>query len=88
MRAGKEGTGQRVIRTLEEIQKMGKDEIGAVLPAPSAEGWKFARALQPVLLTDMSLSDHYHIEEFMDDIKRVKVTLLSEPAGGPQLPES
>ncbi|MFA5347805.1 MAG: DEAD/DEAH box helicase, partial [Methanoregula sp.] len=36
MRAGKEGTGQRVICALEEIQKMGKSEIGAVLPVPSA----------------------------------------------------
>ena len=78
MRAGKEGTGQRVVRALEEIQNMGKDKIGAVLPIPSAEGWKFARALPPVLLTDMSLSDHYHLEDFMDEVKSVQVTLLSE----------
>jgi hypothetical protein len=32
---------------------MEKDEIGAVLPVPAAEGWKFARALPPKLLSDM-----------------------------------
>ncbi len=79
LRCGKEGTGQRVIRALEEIQTMGKDEIGAVLPIPSAEGWKFARALPSVLLTDMSLSDHFHVEDFMDEIKSVQVTLLTVP---------
>ena len=88
MRAGKEGTGQRVVRALEEIQNMGKDKIGAVLPIPSAEGWKFARALPLVLLTGMSLSDHYHLEDFMDEVKNVQVTLLSEPADGTELSES
>ncbi len=87
MRAGKEGTGQRVVRALEEIQNMGKDKLGAVLPIPSAEGWKFARALPPVLLTGMSLSDHYHLEDFMDEVKKVQVTLLSE-ADGTELSES
>jgi ATP-dependent Lhr-like helicase len=87
MRAGKEGTGQRVVGALEEIQNMGKDKIGAVLPIPSAEGWKFARALPPVLLTGMSLSDHYHLEDFMDEVKKVQVTLLSE-ADGTELSES
>jgi len=78
MRAGKEGIGQRVVCALEEIQKMGKNEIGAVLPVPSAEGWKFARVLPSALLSDLSLSDHYHVEEFMDVVKSVPVTLLSE----------
>jgi hypothetical protein len=87
MHAGKEGTGQRVICALEKIQKMGKDEIGAVLPVPSAEGWKFARALPPALLSDLSLSDHYHVEEFMDVIKSVPVTLLSDMGNGIQSDE-
>jgi hypothetical protein len=56
---------------------MEKDEIGAVLPVPAAEGWKFARALPPELLCDMSLSDNYHVEEFMDLIKSAPFTLLS-----------
>jgi ATP-dependent Lhr-like helicase len=87
MRAGKKGMGHRVICALEEIRKMGKDEIGAVLPVPSAEGWKFARALPPALLSDLSLSDHYHVEEFMDVVKRVPVTLLSETVKGIQSDE-
>jgi len=83
-RAGKEGAGHRVLRALEEIQNMGKEEIGAVLPIPSAEGWKFARALPPVLLKDMSLSDHFYVEDFMDMVKSVQVTLLSGPTNGTQ----
>jgi ATP-dependent Lhr-like helicase len=79
MRAGKEGMGHRVIRALEEIQTMGKDEIGAVLPVPTAEGWKFARALPPALLSDMSLSDHYNVEDFMEAVKSTPVTLLQKP---------
>jgi ATP-dependent Lhr-like helicase len=82
MRAGKKGMGQRVVNALEKIQTMGKDEIGAALPVPSAEGWKFARALPPALLSDLSLSDHYHVEEFMDVVKCVPVTLLSETVKG------
>lgn len=87
MRAGKEGMGQRVICALEEIQKMGKSEIGAVLPVPSAEGWKFARALPPALLSDLSLSDHYYVEEFMDVVKSVPVTLLTGTVEGIQSDE-
>jgi hypothetical protein len=87
MRAGKEGMGQRVVSALEKIRMMGKDEIGAVLPVPSAEGWKFARALPPALLSDLSLSDHYHSEEFMDIVKNVPVTLLSETVKGIQSDE-
>jgi ATP-dependent Lhr-like helicase len=79
-RAGKNGMGQRVLRVLKEIQKMGKDEIRAVLPMPQAEGWKFARALPASLLSDLSLSDHYHADEFMNVMKRVQVLILdSEP---------
>jgi ATP-dependent Lhr-like helicase len=73
MRAGKDGAGQRVMCALREIQKMGKDEIGTVLPQPQADGWKFARALPPALLHDLSLSDHYHVEEFMDIMRNVPV---------------
>jgi ATP-dependent Lhr-like helicase len=84
MRAGKEGAGQRVLSALREIQKMGKDEIGAVLPLPQADGWKFARALPPALLHDLSLSDHYHVEEFMDIMKNVPVLFTETLAPGEQ----
>jgi ATP-dependent helicase Lhr and Lhr-like helicase len=79
MRAGKEQAGQRVINALREIQTMGRDEIGDTLPTTPVEGWKFARALPPALFADMLLSDHYHVEEFIDCIKREPVILHSEP---------
>jgi hypothetical protein len=52
------------------------DNIGEVLPLPQAESWKFARALPSPLLSDLSLSDHYHVEEFMDLIRKTPVSLL------------
>ena len=61
------------MHALQEIQKMGKDNIAAVLPLPQAEGWKFARALPAPLLFDLSLSDHYHVEEFMDKYEEYSV---------------
>jgi len=84
MRAGKEGAGQRVLCALQEIQNMGKDEMGAVLPLPQADGWKFARALPTALLHDLSLSDHYHVEEFMDIMKNVPVLVTKPLAPGEQ----
>ena len=77
VRAGKEGTGQRVMRALQEIRKMEKNKISATLPLPQTEGWKFARALPAPLLADMSLSDHYHVEEFMDNMRNVPVFILN-----------
>ena len=76
MRAGKKGRGQLVMSALQEIQKMGKNEIRAVLPLPQAEGWKFASALPAALLSDLSLSDHYHAEEFMDIMRSIPVFFL------------
>jgi ATP-dependent Lhr-like helicase len=64
--AGKEGAGQRVMSALQEIQKMNTDEIGTALPLPQPDGWKFARALPPSLMYELSLSDHYHVEEFLE----------------------
>jgi hypothetical protein len=58
---------------------MEKDEIGAVLPVPAADGWKFARALPQKLLCDMSLSDNYHVEVFMDLVKSAPFQLLLIP---------
>lgn len=77
--AGKDGTGQRVFSALREIQMMDRDEIGAILPRIPVESWKFARALPPALFADMLLSDHYHVEEFIEQMQS-PVTLCSEPA--------
>jgi hypothetical protein len=82
IRAGKEGAGQRVMCALQEIQKMGKDKIGAVLPLPQAEGWKFAHALPAALLSDMSLSDHYHVEEFMEIMRNIPVFIIDTQMPG------
>jgi ATP-dependent Lhr-like helicase len=87
IRAGKDGVGQRVISALREIQKMGTDEIGSVLPQPKADGWKFARALPPALLYDLSLSDHYHVEEFMDIMRNIPVLVTEKLEPGIQFPE-
>jgi len=75
-RAGKEGAGERVATALREIQQMGREEIGFVLPLPRADEWKFARALPESLFCEMILSDYYHVEEFMDFFGRIPVTIL------------
>jgi ATP-dependent Lhr-like helicase len=85
--AGKEGAGQRVMSALQDIQKMGKDEIGAALPLPQPDGWKFARALPPPLLYDLSLSDHYHVEEFLEIMGNVLLLIRQNSEPGKQSPE-
>jgi ATP-dependent Lhr-like helicase len=85
--AGKEGAGQRVMSALQDIQKMGKDEIGAALPLPQPDGWKFARALPTSLLYDLSLSDHYHVEEFLEIMSNVPLLIRQNPEPGKQSPE-
>ncbi len=77
IRAGKEGMGKRVLNALKEIQNMELDEIRRVLPEPRADGWKFSRAIPRNLLSDLSLSDHYHVEEFMNDIKNEQLIILN-----------
>jgi ATP-dependent Lhr-like helicase len=80
--AGKEGKGQRVMNALQDIQKMGKDELGAILPLAQAERWKFARALPSALLSDLSLSEHYHVEEFMNMMRKIPVSLVDTHVQG------
>ena len=70
------------MRALQEIRKMEKNKISAVLPLPQTEGWKFARALPASLLADMSLSDHYHVEEFMDNMRNLPVFILNTQITG------
>ena len=75
LRAGKEGTGQRVFEVLRKIQKMSMDEIGSVLPIPQISGWKFARAMPAEFLSDLSLCEDYHAEEFIDTIRDLTVNV-------------
>ncbi|MDD1695806.1 MAG: DEAD/DEAH box helicase [Methanoregula sp.] len=81
MHVGKDGAGQRVWIALQDIRNLEKDEIGAALPVPQTDGWKFARVLPPALLNDLSLSDHYHIEDFMETVRNepIKITEQIEP---------
>jgi ATP-dependent Lhr-like helicase len=76
-RAGKGGLRERVMNVLKEIQTLGKDEIRKVLPVPRTDEWKFSRALPLNLLSDLSLSDHYHVEEFMKRIKNEQFVALN-----------
>jgi ATP-dependent Lhr-like helicase len=85
--AGKDGAGQRVMSALQDIQKLGRDEIGAVLPLPQPDGWKFARALPLPLLYDLSLSDHYHVEEFLEIMSKAPLFIRQNTKSGKQPPE-
>ncbi|MDO9550500.1 MAG: DEAD/DEAH box helicase [Methanoregula sp.] len=79
LRTGKEGAGERVTTALHEIQGMGPEEMGSVLPLPSIEGWKFARALPEPPFREMALTDHYHIDEFMESFGEMTVSVLPVP---------
>ncbi len=83
LRAGKEGVGERVATVVREVQGMGSEEIGRLLPLPPAEEWKFARALPELPFREMALSDHYHVEEFRDFFMEMTVTLLPDPLSAP-----
>jgi ATP-dependent Lhr-like helicase len=83
-RAGKEGAGERVANAVREIQRMGHDEIGTLLPLPPAEGWKFARALPEPSFCDMVLYDHYHVEEFRNSFGEMTVSVLPGPLPVPR----
>jgi len=83
LRAGKEGVGERVATVVREVQGMGSEEIGRLLPLPPAEEWKFARALPELPFREMVLSDHYHVEEFRDFFMEMTVTLLPDPLSAP-----
>jgi ATP-dependent Lhr-like helicase len=78
-RLGKDGAVERVATALREIQDMGLEEIGSLLPPPPSEGWKFARALPGTAFCEMAFSDHYHGKEFMELLREMTVTVLPVP---------
>jgi hypothetical protein len=51
------------------------DEIGSVLPVPQISGWKFACAMPAEFLSDLSRSEDYHAEEFIDTMKDLTVNI-------------
>lgn len=75
-RAGKEDGLQHVAEAIRKIPALSRTEIGSVLPLPSLESWKFARALPVAAFRDMILSDYYHVESFQVIIRQVPVTVL------------
>jgi ATP-dependent Lhr-like helicase len=74
---GKESAGKRVEEILSVIKEMDRDTIGKNLPLPPSETWKFSSVLPNDVLTDMILSEHYHVEEFMKTIRTLPI--LSVP---------
>jgi ATP-dependent Lhr-like helicase len=77
--AGKEGVGRRVEEALHVIQAFGRDAIGARLPVPPDDTWKFGRVLPEDLLADLALSEHYHVEEFIEAIRDAPVAIVTTP---------
>jgi hypothetical protein len=84
LRLGKEGAGERVATAVREVQGMGFEEIGSNLPLPSAEGWKFARALPESHFREMALFDHYLVDEFRELFLEMTVTVLPVPLPSPR----
>ena len=77
--AGTDGVSQRVEEALHAIRILDRDAIGARLAALPAETWKFGAVLPSDVLRDMALSEHYHVEEFMEMIRVVHVSIVHEP---------
>jgi ATP-dependent Lhr-like helicase len=75
--AGKDGVSHRVEEALNAIRTRDRDAIGARLAALPAETWKFGAVLPADVLRDMALSEHYHVEEFMEMIHRVPVSIVN-----------
>lgn len=73
--SGKDGALAKVESALAGIKGMSREEIGAVLPSPPSDPWKFVRALPVPLFRDMVLSDYYRVEEFMDELGGMNITV-------------
>ncbi|MCX6682526.1 MAG: DEAD/DEAH box helicase [Methanoregula sp.] len=78
--AGKDSVAQRVEGALCAIKKMDRDAIGASLPVPPPDTWKFGGVLPEDVLKDMALSEHYHVEEFLETIRSAPVSIVPDSA--------
>jgi ATP-dependent helicase Lhr and Lhr-like helicase len=78
-RSGKDAAGLRVDAAIRSIPVMTREEVGALLPLPPRDNWKFARVLPEDVFRDMIVSDHYHVEEFLAQMKDVTISLLKHP---------
>jgi ATP-dependent Lhr-like helicase len=66
--AGKDGARDYLLSAVERVRQMDREEIGAVLPLPLPDAWKFVRALPKPLFRDMVFSDYYHVEDFIEEL--------------------
>ena len=78
--AGKVNVARRVEEALHAIKEMDRDAIGASLPVPTPDTWKFGGVLPEDMLKDMALSDHYHVEEFLETIRSAPVSIVPDSA--------
>ncbi|WAC04966.1 MAG: DEAD/DEAH box helicase [Methanoregula sp.] len=72
----KDGGAVQVEQALYAIKTLDRDSIGARLAALPAESWKFGMVLPEPVLQDMALSEHYHVEEFIETIRKVPVSIV------------
>jgi ATP-dependent Lhr-like helicase len=78
-RLGKDTPSLRVAAAMRRIAGMTREEAGSLLPLPPYDSWKFARVLPEDLFRDMVISDHYHIEEFLELMQNTPVCLPNLP---------
>lgn len=76
VKEGQERAVQQVISALDAIGRMEREEIGASIPVPRTESWKFACALPESLIREMVLFDHYRMEEFRDKLTGMPVSAV------------
>jgi ATP-dependent Lhr-like helicase len=74
--SGKDGAGKRVEESLHLMKTLDRNAIGSRLPIPPAEAWKFGAALPQDVLKDLVLSEHYHIDEFMEVLRTAPVSIV------------
>jgi len=74
-RFGKEPSVFRIADAIGRISGMTRDEIGALLPLPPGDSWKFAGVLPGELYRDMVISDHFHVEEFRRNLGVLPVSM-------------
>nr|WP_319377293.1 DEAD/DEAH box helicase [uncultured Methanoregula sp.] len=77
IRAGKEDAKNRVASALTDLRSLTRQSIGDALPLPRQETGKFARLLPLPLYREMILTDYYGIDEFMERISRIPVSVGS-----------
>ncbi len=62
-----------VILAVGKIRNMDNSALAGILPLPPAEGWKFARAIPGPFFREMIISDYYHGEDILQELKRTEI---------------